>query len=97
MRDSTIIREMQEMGRDINLHAEELMAQRERLLGTDARLRVHEDILFNGRGKLFWLAVRNLFNPNSVRLEVLSRFKAYSTVKMDKPADKISVEPGKKI
>ena len=88
MREITIIQEMQSMGQVINGLADETARLRNIILGADARIRVHEDILLRNRGSLLWIAVRNLFQPDTVKLEILSRFKAYAE---GKPLDKIKI------
>lgn len=77
MKEITIIQEFQKQGGAIINLQQVVNALIEKAVGTEARIRCHEDLLLS-RGGFLWTAIRNLFCPGRVRSELTARFKAYA-------------------
>ena len=83
MREITLMRKFHQIDENINI-----LASRE--IGCEARIRVWEEMATR-RGGMLWLIIRNIFAPEGLRLEVLSRFKKASDFTPAKPKDNIEV------
>jgi hypothetical protein len=77
MRDEQVIAEFERYRRAITEIQEVVNMQTQHIVGCDARIRVWENMLLS-RGGFLRLAIKNIFAPDAVRLEIITRFHAAS-------------------
>ena len=90
MRDGYLIAEFEKHKEAINELQDVNTRLAQHIVGCDARIRVWEAMLLK-RGGFLRLAVKNLFAPDSVKLEIFARFKKASDFTPAKPKDSIEI------